>query len=117
MLWGCIAADGLKQCFVFEKGLINREVYRSQIVPLISSIAQQHTEDSLFQQPAVVMQDNASIHKVIATLQLFRQLNLDLMCWPANSPDFNPTKNIWSLLKHWIGKHFPTTCEAVKAAI
>lgn len=40
MLWGCIAADSPKQCFVFDKGSINREVYRTQVVPLISSIAQ-----------------------------------------------------------------------------
>lgn len=117
MLWGCIAADGPKQCFIFDKGSVNGEVYRSQIVPLISSIAQQHKQSSMFQQPAVVMQDNASIHKAIATLELFKQLDLELLSWPANSPDLNPIENIWSLLKHRISKHFPTTREAVIAAI
>lgn len=117
MIWGCIGSDGPKQCFVFDQGSINGEVYRSQVVPLISSIAQQHQRDSLFQQSAVVMQDNASIHKAIATLELFKQLDIELLCWPANSPDLNPIENIWCLLKHRIGRHFPTTKETVMAAI
>ena len=39
------------------------------------------------------------------------------MSWPANSPDLNPIENIWSLLKHRIGKHFPTTRDEVITAI
>ena len=63
------------------------------------------------------MQDNATIYKAIATLQLFRQLDLNLITWLANSLDLNPIKNIQSLLKHRISKHFPTTRAAVMEAI
>ena len=63
------------------------------------------------------MQDNASIHKAHKTIALFRSLGLQLMTWPANSPDLNPIENIWSLLKYRIGLHFPRTRDQVIAAV
>ena len=42
LVWGYIVVEGPKQCFNFDKGSINGAVYKSQTVPLISSIAKDH---------------------------------------------------------------------------
>jgi transposase len=36
------------------------------------------------------------------------------MVWPPNSPDLNPIDNVWRLLKHRVGRRFPTTDETVR---
>jgi transposase len=117
MIWGCIASDGPKGCVIFDKGSINGARYRVEILPRIHQIVQSHLDSSLFQQQPVVMQDNASIHKARETIASFHQLGIQLMEWPANSPDLNPIENLWSLLKYRIGYHFPTTREEVEAAV
>ena len=63
------------------------------------------------------MQDNASIYKVYATIDLLKKIDLIILNWPTNSLDLNPIENIWSLLKNRIGKHFLKTREEVKVAV
>jgi len=92
-----------------DAGSINGDIYRKKVVPFIQKAAYKQ-QKGIFGQPSVVMQDNAIIHTARATITLF----LDK---PANSPDLNPTENIWTLLKHRIGLHFPTTRTAVIEAV
>lgn len=103
--------------FVFDKGSVNGDVYRTHVVPLIKELVLQHQSESFWQQQSIVMQDNASIHKAKETKALFAQLGIRLMDWPANSPDLNPIENVWCILKDRVGRHFPTTREDVIAAI
>ena len=44
-------------------------------------------------------QDNAPAHKSRSTMQFFAQNGLDVLPWPPQSPDLNPCKNLWSLMK------------------
>ena len=63
------------------------------------------------------MQDNASIHKAHATIDLLKKMDLIILnSRPANSPDPSYRKYL-VFLKNRIGKHFPKTREEVKAAV
>ena len=45
----------------------------------------------------IFMQDNASIHKAMATKDCFIRHHLIVMDWPANSPE--PIEHLWTDLK------------------
>ena len=50
----------------------------------------------------IYMHDNAPFHAAKATTQYLECLsfkNQTLMTWPLNSPDLNPTENLWSVIK------------------
>jgi transposase len=117
MIWGAIASDGPKDIFIFEKGRIDGAKYRDKILPRLSQISRDHENRSLFNQEPIIMQDNAPIHKAFETMALLMRSGLQVMEWPANSPDLNPIKNIWAILKFRIARHFPTTREAIIQAI
>lgn len=45
------------------------------------------------------MQDNASIHTAIKVREWFKEKRVNVIRWPAYSPDLNPIKYIWFHLK------------------
>ncbi|KXL49305.1 MAG: hypothetical protein FE78DRAFT_140282, partial [Acidomyces sp. 'richmondensis'] len=101
MIWGSISQSGPKELFIFEQGSVNGLVFRRSIVPLIQKATTEMQQEGGifgFNQRAVIMQDGASLHTAKATRDLFLSKELD---------------NIWSLLKHRIGLHFPRDREAV----
>lgn len=48
------------------------------------------------------MQDNAKAHGARATLQTIQEKGIELMYWPALSPDLNPIESCWDWIKDWI---------------
>ncbi|KAG6616662.1 Integrase, catalytic core protein [Phytophthora cinnamomi] len=66
--------------------------------------------------------DNASIHTSGATKEFLKEENVDVMDWPAQSPDLNPIENMWGVLTRAVyahGRQFQTRedlIETIKAS-
>jgi hypothetical protein len=94
MIWGAISFDSPKEIFIFKKGRIDSAKYRTEILPRLSQISEDHKDRSLFNQRPIIMQDNAPIYKAYETIATFKRSSLIVIDWPANSPDLNLIKNI-----------------------
>jgi len=50
--------------------------------------------------------------------KLLGEQNIEILGpWPGNSPDFNPIKNSWSILKRQLDKQNPTNFDKLQALI
>ena len=65
----------------------------------------------------VLQQDNAPCHKSKKRLQWFQVNEIDLIDWPVQSLDLNPTENLLEIIKAKIRKENPKNMEDLKCKI
>lgn len=113
MVWACFSRYG-KGPLVFVDGNLNSEGYvhilQSHLLPFLDMY---HPEQVIFQQ------DNAPIHVSKRSKGWFNEEGIQLLDWPAHSPDLNPIENLWSILAYRVYadcRQFDTVGE-LKAAL
>ncbi|KJE96643.1 hypothetical protein CAOG_009020 [Capsaspora owczarzaki ATCC 30864] len=98
-VWGAISRYGIS--FFSELGdRMNGDVYLSVLnEELKDSLAAWGNDPNL-----IFMQDNAPCHKRKDVMKWFKNQNLTLLEWPANSPDLNPIEHAWNMVKNAVYK-------------
>ncbi len=82
---------------------MNAKVYQN--------LLQQHAVPSLRSSPnqlAIFMQDNALCHTAKRVKQFLEAENIEIMKWPAQSPDLTPIENHWKNLGNKVMAKKPT---------
>ncbi len=111
MVWGCMSACGMGSLHIW-KGTINAERY--------IQVLEQHMLPSrrrLFQgRPCIFQHDNARPHTASITTSWLRR-RIQVLKWPACSPDLSPIENIWRIIKRKMRQRRSKTVEQLEACI
>ena len=88
------------------EGAVNANVYRNlleqKVIPSLK-------ESPI--QPAIFMHDNAPCHTARRVKQDLAEENIDVVDWPALSPDLNPIENWWHIIGEQVRRRTPTTVD------
>ena len=108
IIWAVICCDGAAD-LKFCTNNTDTEAYTWTMEhPLLPFLRRIRAKDYVF------MQINSSVHTSEGTLDFFERHKIELLPWPALSPDFNPIENIWGCLTQQVycgGRQFKTKAE------
>ena len=91
MVWGGIIGRRRTNLIVVQ-GNLNAQSYINQILqPEAVPFFQRHG-------PTILMHDNARSHVARICRQFLNRNNVNVLPWPAVSPDMNPNEHIWDYL-------------------
>lgn len=113
MVWGGFSSRGkLALAFISSrmKATDYVEVLAEHLLPRAHELV---NENYIFQQ------DNAPINKARLTMSWFENHSIQVLDWPARSPDMNPIENLWGIIARRVyknGRQFQSTGE-LKSAI
>lgn len=108
MVWAAFSILG-KTPICFLSTRMNSEKYGE----LLENVLLPYLDETEFVNP-IFQQDNAPIHVSKYMKKWFVDHNVQILDWPAKSPDLNPIENLWAILSQSVyrhGKQFSTLAE------
>jgi transposase len=90
MMWGGISGNR-RTNLVTINGTLNAQRYRTVILT-------QHVRPFIAANGGIFQQDNARPHVARANRDFLANNNIDVLPWPAFSPDLSPIEHLWDQL-------------------
>lgn len=112
MIWAGFCAAG-KTEIAYVPTKINSQNY----IELLEDTMVERTEE-LCGVNFVFQQDNAAVHSAKIVEEWFSLKNIEVLDWPARSPDLNPIENLWGVLSRLVytnGRQYNTVGELKEA--
>ena len=100
MVWGGITSQHRTICVIVD-GNITGVRYRDEIIqPIVIPFLRQHGPGITFQH------DNARPHTARVVGHVLNENNVDVLPWPACSPDLSPIEHVWDEMERRL-RHLP----------
>ena len=94
MFWGCFSFMGVGPLHLCQ-GSVNSQYY----ISILDSCILPQTANWYGNSNWILLQDNAPCHNSKMTKEWLQNHQIEVMNWPANSPDLNPIENMWGYIK------------------
>lgn len=100
MVWGGMTANGRTQLQIINGNLTGvryrDEILQTHVIPFVQNQAR----------PITLQQDNARPHVARVARDFLQQQNVEVLPWPAVSPDMSPIEHLWDEMERRL-RHLP----------
>jgi transposase len=102
-VWGCFSLTCKIDLYVLD-GTLTGQKYRDEILrPLVVP----HFDCHPLASRPILMDDNARPHRARIAQDYLQQEAIELLPWPAMSPDMNPIEHLWDYLGRKVNARTP----------